>query len=34
MTSLLVLTTYLFVSSIVFLVGAQLDERLRKRRRA
>jgi membrane protein len=34
MTSLLVLTTYLFVSSIVFLVGVQLDEFLRKRRRA
>jgi membrane protein len=34
LTSLLVLTTYLFVSAIVFLVGVQLDELLRKRRRA
>lgn len=34
MTSLLVLTTYLFVSSNVFLVGVQVDELLRKRRRA
>ena len=33
MTSLLVLTTYLFVSSIVFLAGVQIDELLRKRRR-
>jgi membrane protein len=31
LTSLLVLTTYLFVSSTVFLVGVQLDELLRKR---
>ncbi len=34
LTSLLVLTTYLFVSSIVFLAGVQVDELLRKRRRA
>ena len=34
LTSLLVLTTYLFVSSTVFLVGVQVDEVLRKRRRA
>jgi membrane protein len=33
MTSLLVLTTYLFVSSIVFLAGVQVDELLRKSRR-
>jgi len=33
LTSLLVLTTYLFVSSSVFLVGVQLDELLRKRSR-
>jgi membrane protein len=33
MTSLLVLTTYLFVSSIVFLAGVQIDELLRKSRR-
>jgi len=33
LTSLLVLTTYLFVSSTVFLVGVQLDELLRKRTR-
>jgi membrane protein len=33
LTSLLVLTTYLFVSSTVFLVGVQLDELLRKQRR-
>ncbi|HZT46237.1 MAG TPA: YihY/virulence factor BrkB family protein [Gaiellaceae bacterium] len=33
LTSLLVLTTYLFVSSTVFLVGVQLDELLRKRSR-
>jgi membrane protein len=30
LTALLVLTSYLFVSSIVFLVGVQLDELLRK----
>jgi hypothetical protein len=29
-----VATTYLFVSSIVFLAGVQVDELLRKRRRA
>jgi membrane protein len=34
LTSLLVLTTYLFVSATVFLVGVQVDEVLRKRRRA
>ena len=34
LTSLLVLTTYLFVSSTVFLVGVQVDEVLRKRSRA
>jgi len=34
LTSLLVLTTYLFVSAIVFLVGVQIDEILRKRKRA
>jgi membrane protein len=33
LAGLLVLTGYLFVSSIVFLVGVQLDELLRKRRR-
>lgn len=33
LTSLLVLTTYLFVSATVFLVGVQVDEVLRKRRR-
>jgi membrane protein len=32
MTSLLVLTSYVFVSAAVFLVGAQLDELLRKQR--
>jgi membrane protein len=32
MTTLLVLTSYVFVSSAVFLVGAQLDELLRKTR--
>ena len=31
LTTLLVLTSYLFVSSIVFLAGVQLDELLRKR---
>jgi membrane protein len=31
LTTLLVLTSYLFVSAIVFLAGAQLDELLRKR---
>jgi membrane protein len=34
LTSLLVLTSYLFVSAIVFLAGVQIDEVLRKRRRA
>ena len=34
LTTLLVLTSYLFVSSIVFLAGAQLDELLRKQRSA
>ena len=34
LTSLLVLTTYLFVSATVFLVGVQIDELLRKRRPA
>lgn len=33
LTSLLVLTTYLFVSATVFLVGVQVDEVLRKRKR-
>jgi membrane protein len=33
MTSLLALTTYMFVSSIVFLAGVQIDELLRKSRR-
>jgi membrane protein len=32
LTTLLVLTSYLFVSATVFLVGAQLDELLRKQR--
>ena len=30
MTGLLLLTAYLFVSSAIFLVGAELDELLRK----
>jgi membrane protein len=30
LTTLLVLTSYLFVSAVVFLAGAQLDELLRK----
>ena len=34
MTTLLVLTSYVFVSAAVFLVGAQLDELLRKERSA
>jgi membrane protein len=34
LTTLLVLTSYLFVSVIVFLAGVQLDELLRKRRSA
>jgi membrane protein len=34
LTTLLVLTSYLFVSAIVFLVGVQLDELLRKGHRA
>jgi len=32
LTTLLVLTSYLFISTIVFLAGAQLDELLRKKR--
>jgi membrane protein len=32
LTSLLVLTTYLFMSAAVFLVGVQIDELLRKRK--
>jgi membrane protein len=34
LTTLLVLTSYLFVSTAVFLAGAQLDELLRKQRAA
>jgi membrane protein len=34
LTTLLVLTSYLFVSAVVFLAGAQLDELLRKQRSA
>jgi membrane protein len=34
LTTLLVLTSYVFVSSVVFLAGAQLDELLRKQRSA
>jgi membrane protein len=34
LTSLLVLTTYLFISSSVFLAGVQIDELLRKKRRS
>jgi len=31
LAAFLVLTTYVYTSSIIFLVGAQLDELLRKR---
>jgi uncharacterized BrkB/YihY/UPF0761 family membrane protein len=34
LTTLLVLTSYLYVSVIFFLAGTQLDELLRKRRSA
>jgi membrane protein len=34
LTTLLVLTSYVFVSAVVFLIGAQLDELLRKTRAA
>jgi uncharacterized BrkB/YihY/UPF0761 family membrane protein len=34
LTTLLVLTSYIFVSATVFLAGAQFDELLRKRRSA
>jgi uncharacterized BrkB/YihY/UPF0761 family membrane protein len=30
LTGLLIITTYVFVSSAIFLVGAELDELLRK----